>query len=40
MYGIHYQRSEYMLGVLICSIIEYTSIYLRRGTYKISEGYT
>ena len=40
MYGINYQRSVYMLVVLICSRIEYTSILLRRGTHKIREGYT
>ena len=40
MHGIHYQRSVYMLVVLICSRIEYIHIWLRRVTHIIREGYT
>ena len=35
MYGINYQRSVYMLVVLICSRIKYTNISLRRVTHTI-----
>ena len=39
MYGINYQRSVYMLVVLMCSRTELTSISERRVTRRITAGY-
>ena len=40
MFEINDQKSVYMLVVLTCSRLEYTSIELRRGTHKIRASYT
>ena len=39
MYGINYQLTVYMLIVLMCSRIEYTSISLKLVTLRIRAGY-